>query len=238
MVVVEMDSIIFRRNTRKGGRCMRGGRSIQGQIINTQKSIQTLSSQITNPIYRRNIKKIGNSLFREKTKLESLIKKKNAANLAAVEAKIAANRATASPNTGILSKITNTVQSAVQAVVPASSTANANREAAAKANANREAAAAKANANREAAAKANANREAAAAKANANREAAAAKANANREAAATANREAAAKAAKVEQVRSLVGEARELAQKLTAAANAINATSQGGKHRNRRTRRR
>jgi hypothetical protein len=75
MVVVEMDSIIFRRNTRKGGRCMRGGRSVQGQIANAEKSIKILEDRLTNPLYRRNLEKTKASLTRERAKLADLIPK-------------------------------------------------------------------------------------------------------------------------------------------------------------------
>lgn len=55
MVVVEMESIIFRRNTRKGGRCMRGGRPLNKQIANLTKSIDYLTNRIRKPEYRRQI---------------------------------------------------------------------------------------------------------------------------------------------------------------------------------------
>jgi membrane protein involved in colicin uptake len=50
-----MDSIIFRRNTRKGGRCMRGGRPLNRQIANLTKSIDYLTNRIRKPEYRRQI---------------------------------------------------------------------------------------------------------------------------------------------------------------------------------------
>ena len=53
MVVVEMDSIIFRRNTRKGGRCMRGGALNTQNMILQQQKLNRFNKKIENMTRRK-----------------------------------------------------------------------------------------------------------------------------------------------------------------------------------------
>lgn len=80
-----MYSGIFRRNTRKGCGCMQGGRSLNGQIKNNQKSIATLESQLVNKRYAKYTGNIQKSLTARRKHLNELMKQKAADNKAAGE---------------------------------------------------------------------------------------------------------------------------------------------------------
>lgn len=82
-----MNSALFRRRTRKGGRCMRGGsRSLDGEIANLTKSIAYLSKRRNDPLYYRQQAKNNAQIAKQTILLKSKQREKSAINQAAKEA--------------------------------------------------------------------------------------------------------------------------------------------------------
>jgi len=116
-----MDSIIFRRGTRKGCGCMRGGRSLEGQIANNEKSLRTLNAQLTNARYAKLTNKIRASRNKIQVRLNGLRTQKVAANKAAANAKLAANKAVANAQAAANQAAANAAKAATNAVNAAKS---------------------------------------------------------------------------------------------------------------------
>ena len=91
-----MNSAIFRRGTRKGCGCMRGGsRSLDGQIANLTKSITYLSKRRNDPLYSRQQATNNAQIVRQTRNLKLLQNQKRAINAKAVANKAAVNKAAA-----------------------------------------------------------------------------------------------------------------------------------------------
>ena len=117
-----MNSALFRRRTRKGGRCMRGGsRSIDGQIANLTKSITYLSKRRNDPLYRRQQASNNAQIVRQTRNLKLLQNQKAQAN---AEAKAKANAA-AKAQANVNAAAAATAQAAATASAAAEETANA-----------------------------------------------------------------------------------------------------------------
>ena len=79
-----MNSALFRRRTRKGGRCMRGGsRSLDGEIANLTKSIAYLSKRRNDPLYIRQQAKNNAQIAKQTILLKSKQREKSTINQAA-----------------------------------------------------------------------------------------------------------------------------------------------------------